>query len=154
MRVPKIFIPDNPKDIINSPKKPKPKQISGLESLIPEKVSGVEKREEHPPFLGNCVLKGGVDTKSLKKTAVTWYDFNRLILLQYKTEVHLANNLKSVFENGLVLYKGNKIEFTKRFLFKDNISVYLEGDENFTKELITYYRKKGFKQLNYKLEAV
>jgi len=156
MKLPKAFIPEDLKGInIKISKKHRNQRgnINSLEYIIPKEILGFKKREEHKPiFVGDVVLKGGVDTKSLKKTAVVWYNMERMVLLQYKTETHLLNNLKNIFENGLVLYSGNKIKFTKRFLFKDDISVYLDGGEKFVKELIPYYRKLGFKQLGYELK--
>lgn len=157
MKIPQIFIPDNPKEInINNFKRFKnsKKRADNLENLILKNVLGYEKREEHNTSHGNCVLKGGVDIKSLKKTAVIRYNFNRIVLLQYKTETDLLKNLRSVFENGFILYSGNKLNFFQRFLFKDNISIYLEGDKKFTKELQAYYRSLGFKHLDYELKAV
>lgn len=78
--------------------------------------------------------------------------YKEAIFVQYKDETSLVNNLEEIFLKGMRY--DTEIKFIETFLFKKNITLYLEGDKDFINAFRDYYRKKGFKQLNYKLEAV
>lgn len=73
--------------------------------------------------------------------------------VQYPSKSCLDEELENLFEEGIKFYK-SKNRFMKRFLFKDKIAIYIDGNEEFIKKSVNYYRKLGFKQLSCTIKAV
>lgn len=97
----------------------------------------------------------GIKPEIVEKAIFTHYDENTIMLIQYKTQEDINKNLRQLFKKGILFYeKHSETEFIEIFLFKNNIAVYLQGKDDFNKEAANHYKRKGFKQLNYKLEAV
>ncbi len=164
----KLGIPEGFKVIVHKPKKTKGfktrKYTPTLESLLPAKrffnTDDFEYivSENFPQsyiakwYDGNVFGKLGINDKVIeKKLAITCG--NQLVMLfQYRTDKDLTNNLKGLFEKGIAHYNNMYIiGFIDRFLLKDNISVYLDCNPKLTGDLAKYYKKIGFKQIDYKL---
>lgn len=152
MKIPTIFIPDRQKGEgrdsskkLNNKKKP----ALNLEDLVPDILDNEKKYTTiaHPDFL----TARGVDTKVVEKAI--WIA-NDILLIRYNTKTDLINNLKNLFERGMIFYDKHTIKFTKRFLFKDNISIYLQVEEELFKKCTEYYKGLGFKQIDYELKMV
>jgi len=109
-------------------------------------------------FGGRRLANRGLNFETIEKAfSVSYHSptsahYKEAILIQYKYETSLIDNLDNIFLKGMS--QENEINFIDTFLFKKNIAIYLEGNVDFINRFRDYYRKKGFKQLNYKLEAV
>lgn len=178
MKLPKIFITEREKGYKKQPKKIDNETLEELvddENLHDEigrinidgqtKISNNVRKYDLITGVKQMTLMGGrklvnrgLNFESVEKAfSVSYHSptsshYKEAIFVQYKDETSLIDNLEEVFLKGMRCETETK--FIETFLFKKNIAVYLEGDENFINTFRDYYRKKGFKQLNYKLEAV
>jgi len=176
MKVPEIFTPDKTEEF----KKTKKKYHETLEELVDDESLHSEigkfyfgsQTKTYPNIHKYALITGinqmtsigartlvnrGINFEDVEKAfSASYYAaesyYHKAIFLQYKDATSLANNLEEIFLKGMRY--DSEIKFTETLLFKDNLSVFLEGDKEFIKTLRDYYRKKGFKQINYKLEVV
>lgn len=153
MEIPKIFIPENEKEI--NPNKIKPQTLS-LEELILESINGISCDEKVLSRLISSSLSNdyysylGIDASRINRIAVAKYDnggSQSILLMEYKQEKELFNSLEKIYEGGSEYldqwYKAS-IRFAERFLYKNNIAVYINGNEEFTKQAVEQYKKLGF----------
>lgn len=174
MKIPRTFIPTKSKEIDVDKLKEPDKRKTHLEDLVPHHIFGYKNKKIFvKPFLDDLdnqfvnankgvkiqavklLRERGIDEKAVEKMVIALYNQGHLILIQYKTEADLYANKKGLFEGGIRHYASPYFPgFCEIFLLKENITVYPEGNEAFTKGLIKHYRKQGFKQLDYELKAV
>lgn len=108
------------------------------------------------------ITERGINTHFIEKSVMVSYNSfgfgfldSSVLLFQYEDSGTLRGNLKEIFEEGMMYYKkAYKKRFTDIFLFKDNISIYLECNREANEKLRKHYRQLGFKQLDFKLTEV
>lgn len=153
MKLPKTFIPKkvkelNPEDIkIFTP---------GLEDLILGSVNGKVCEERIISILVSNHLYNahyshlGITPYQVSKVAITKYDndHHNILLIEYTDEKDLINNLEKIYANGSeFLDRWYPVKFMERFLHKNNIAVYINGEQDFIKTAAEHYKKLGFKQI-------
>lgn len=159
MKVPKTFVLEEFKEFnlkyLNTP-------VKDIESLIMEDSfvdcdkRNIEELNTASPFSINL----GINWRSVEKVVHVKYTRSAnanltqsIKFLQYCSKNCLKDDLESLFDMGTKFYM-SKRKFTDRFLFKDRISMYLDGSPEFINKLVDHYRMLGFKQLTYRIEVV
>lgn len=167
MDIPETFKPKEFQGInLEYPKEP----ISDIESVIMEEsfVDCTKKHIENWDVAYPSLINLGVNIGHIDKAIhVTYYDENRMEfgkygvgpskytinLIEYHSKNILDKDLESLFDKGVEFYL-SKDKFMERFLFKDKIAIYIDGNKPFIKKSVNYYRGLGFKQLSYTIKIV
>ncbi len=156
MKIPKIFTVEGKEREIK--KHPKKQYKRTIEDFVDKQLMEYQKLDVYdinmalnPDFL----KVRGIEPEIIEKAVFAHYGDNTIMLVQYKTKEDLTKNLRKLFKKGILFYENHcEAEFIERFLFKDNITVYLQGNDDFNKKAANHYSKKGFKQLEYELKVV
>lgn len=154
MKTPKTFIQKDLKKIKSYDSE---KNIQDTSQLIADEfiLDCNEKSIRELDLYNNFLSGRGVDTETLEKILLVWYDNSiRVILFQYKTKASLTKSLRNAFEEGMMYHSERELKFTEKFLFKDKIAIHLDGKKTSIEKLVSYYRNLGFKQLDYKLKII
>lgn len=143
MKLPKSFIPEHKKEIdLSNTKLP----VINLEGLIMESINGMSCDEKTitklvDSYFSDKIKMLGIKIESVERMAITRYkyNFNCITFFEYKTEADLTDNIKYF----------NKYLFNieKKFLFKNNILIYLDGYNNFVEKGRSHYEDLGFECL-------
>jgi len=152
MKFPKAFIPRK------FQKNSKKLYLTLDDFLVIERFCGhYYHRKTYNLHSGSMVVdKLGIDSRLMNKGIDIWYDsIDRYVVLEYKSEGALISNLPSIFEEGIVSYYDSDIKVTERCLAKDKILIVAHQiREKFFKSTADYYRRLGFKHLDYELKFV
>lgn len=153
MKIPKTFIPKkikeiNPDDIETTPET--------LEDLILETVNGMKCDELIlSQLVSNHLYNAhyshlGITPYQISRIAIAKYnkDHHNILLIEYIEKKDILNNLERIYANGSeYLDRWYPVKFMERFLHKNNLAVYINGEKDFIKTAAEHYKKLGFKKI-------
>jgi len=151
MKIPKIFVPEKIKEI-DSNKTEIP--IMTLEDLILGSINSISCDEKtittRVSSYSSWFEEAGIKIRFVERVAVSNYGVDSITLIEYKTEQDLDENMKELCKKGKENFDKYRTKFKEIFLFKNNVTIYLNGDEDFNKEAANRYKRLGFKHTSKK----
>ncbi len=155
MKVPETFVSKDKKEI--DPSKIEITTMS-LEDLIPKSINRMSCEEKIVTGLVNSYYVYNPDFNRLaqdypivSRMAIARYDDGnkKIVLMEYKKQHDLINSLQEISEYIDTYHMNDRRDFLKKRLFsKNNILVWLAGDDCFTESAAIHYKSLGFEPFN------